>query len=218
MNFHPMFLRPSRSQNEQQLDLHSTSPTATMTLQPINPLSPDTEPPPQPLITPSPLLHKRDDDDTITESITIFITERVTEQISIYLTDTVFINETVYIHDTVTRTLPPSTLTLRPSPITLTTTFSATPSSISTISPPAAAKQTIEPIARSEGPKGPVIAGAVVGSLAGVALLMVAAWFAVRKWRVWNARRNQRMQGVELQRRWEREQEMRGREGVVGGV
>lgn len=42
---------------------------------------------------------------------------------------------------------------------------------------------------------------------------MGGAWFGVRKWRARKAMRNEHNRGVELQRRWEREQEMRAREG-----
>ncbi|KAL8880613.1 MAG: hypothetical protein Q9198_002016 [Flavoplaca austrocitrina] len=162
-------------------------------------------------------LHKRKKEDpTVTESITITITERITEKQFLYQTDTVYINLTVFntIHDTITKMATAPLLTLRPEPSRVTV---ATTSTTLCIPPSAAAAQETmapfeQPMHGIEGskPNGPVIAGAVVGSLAGLALLMAGAWFGVRKWRAWKAKRNGHMKGVELQRRWEVEQEMRG--------
>ncbi|KAL8984021.1 MAG: hypothetical protein Q9205_001899 [Flavoplaca limonia] len=162
-------------------------------------------------------LHKRKKEDpTVTESITITITERITEKEFLYQTDTVYINRTIFntIHDTITKMATAPLLTLRPEPLRVTVTTTSTTLCI----PPsaAAAQETMAPFEQPmhgiEGskPNGPVIAGAVVGSLAGLALLMAGAWFGVRKWRAWKAKRNGHMKGVELQRRWEVEQEMRG--------
>lgn len=47
----------------------------------------------------------------------------------------------------------------------------------------------------------------MLGSLAGAGLLLGLAWVAMTKYRGWKAKKNQHMKGVELQRRWEREQE-----------
>lgn len=62
------------------------------------------------------------------------------------------------------------------------------------------------------------IAGIAVGAFMGLGLLMAAAWFAMRRYRAWKAKKNQRMRGVELQRRWEREQEVRKMEDVEVSV
>ncbi|KAI4103222.1 MAG: hypothetical protein LQ339_004325 [Xanthoria mediterranea] len=187
-------------------------PTTTISITPH--MAPS---PPPPSITPTPItpLHKRKKQDpTVTESITITVHERVTFTVNQFFTqtDTVFINETVYIHDTITHTSTKPT-TVFPSPLNVTLTATSTPTA-GKCDPFAASASSVTPFSPNYNKaKGPVIAGAVVGSLLGLALVMGGAWFGVRKWRARKAMRNEHNRGVELQRRWEREQEMRAREG-----
>ncbi|KAL8655740.1 MAG: hypothetical protein Q9226_002929 [Calogaya cf. arnoldii] len=183
-------------------------------------LAPSPTPTPPPFTLP--ILHnKAKKDPTITESITITIHERVTEKQTLFQTDTVYINETVFIHDTVTHT---STRPITTTPTAQKITFTETKVLDPTGAQLCAAAQTDGivpmpmPAANDNGPKGPIIAGAVAGSLVGLALVMGAAWLGVRKWRNWKAKRNGHMKGVELQRRWEREQEMSVKEDGGGDV
>ncbi|KAL8853345.1 MAG: hypothetical protein Q9221_001821 [Calogaya cf. arnoldii] len=198
-------------------NMESPRTTISATITPSLAPSPTPTPPPFTL----PILHHRaKKDPTVTESITITIHERVTEKQTLFQTDTVYINETVFIHDTVTHT---STKPITIHPTAQKITFTETKIVGPTGARLCAAAQTdgivpMPAVNGREGPKGPVIAGAVVGSLAGLALVMGAAWLGVRKWRNWKAKRNGHMNGVELQRRWEREQEMRVKEDDGGDV
>ena len=71
---------------------------------------------------------------------------------------------------------------------------------------------------KGEGGMSPAAIGLLVlGVVMGLALLAGGGWFGVRKWRAWKAKQNQRMRGVELQREWEREQEMRWENGPEPG-
>ncbi|KAL8861050.1 MAG: hypothetical protein Q9178_002563 [Gyalolechia marmorata] len=179
-----------------------------------------TTPPPYTLVT----LHnlKKDSPETVTETITIHETIHLvsfsTEQILLTRTDTVYVNETVFIHDTITHTAM-RTLSPNPSRMTITTTLLPTslPDTNNCDSAAAQAFQQPAPIIQDKKPNGAAIAGAVVGSLLGVALMVGLLWFAARKWRAWKAKKNGHMKGVELQRRWEMEQEMRGAREEGGG-
>ncbi|KAL8676041.1 MAG: hypothetical protein Q9186_007405 [Xanthomendoza sp. 1 TL-2023] len=165
-------------------------------------------PPPPPLL----LLNKRAPK-TVTETITIqnsiYYVSFATEQHFLTLTDTVYINVTIFLTDTITHTRhsPPITHTSAAT-ITATTTVAATAINAcdsATISRPLTAPVGEEKL------DGAAVAGIVIGSLVGVALLAALVWWGVRRWRAWKAKGSQRMRGVELQRRWETEQEMRVR-------
>lgn len=88
-------------------------------------------------------------------------------------------------------------------------------------SPPATILEqaTLKPGPPSQAGKlgGVAVAGIVVGGLVGAAALMALAWVAMRKYRNWKARKNQHMMGVELQRRWEMEQEDRRETNEIEG-
>ncbi|KAL8628733.1 hypothetical protein Q9189_005552 [Teloschistes chrysophthalmus] len=115
----------------------------------------------------------------------------------------VYYNVTVYsnIYETLTHQ---STMTLhQPIDRPITATVCSQPTA------PQGAKTTFEPVSvihpTNQLGSG-AIAGIAVGAVAGSAMLLGMVWFAVRKWRQWKAKKSQRVQGVELQRAWEREE------------
>ncbi|KAL8726635.1 MAG: hypothetical protein Q9166_006594 [cf. Caloplaca sp. 2 TL-2023] len=169
---------------------------------------------------------------TITETIheSIVYVSFATEQHLLTVTDTIFVNKTVFMTDTVThtatrdRTASVPILTLNPTPSvvtsTMTKTLAATGMNLCDSAAAASTGTTIsttpfQPIAAVQDEKlsGGAVAGAVIGSLLGVAAVMGVVFVGVRKWRAWKAKENRHMKGVELQRRWEVEQEMRGKDG-----
>ncbi|KAI4288506.1 MAG: hypothetical protein L6R35_002227 [Caloplaca aegaea] len=162
---------------------------------------------------------RRKDPRTVTETvsvtISIFDVSVLVESHFFTLTDTVYINKTVFqplfhtSHHTRTMTLDYNVPTTVHAVQVL-----ATPTLATTALPPPAtvlAQATLTPVSsRLEGKLGGgAVAGIVVGALVGAAALMTLGWVAMRKYRNWKAKKNQRMLGVELQRRWEREQEDR---------
>lgn len=87
----------------------------------------------------------------------------------------------------------------------------------------ARAQATVKPdVSAQQGGGGhlkPVaIAFIVLGVVAGLAVVAGVAWYALRKYRGWKAKENQRMRGVELQREWEREQQVRKDMEEAGGM
>ncbi|KAI4194572.1 MAG: hypothetical protein LQ346_003649, partial [Caloplaca aetnensis] len=125
------------------------------------------------------------------------------------LTDTVYVNKTVFqpVYHTAHVT---HTLTFNQ---TMPTTIMAT-----TTLPPSTAlgQATLRPVPAHQESRlgGMATAGIAVGAFLGLGLLMAAAWFAMRKYRALRAKKNQHMRGVELQRSWEREQEVRKMQDV----
>ncbi|KAI4137746.1 MAG: hypothetical protein L6R39_007119 [Caloplaca ligustica] len=82
------------------------------------------------------------------------------------------------------------------------------------------AKATLSPLAANHEGRlsGGAIAGIVIGAVLGAGALMALAWLGMREYRRWKARKNQHMKGVELQRRWETEQDVRREmEEIDGG-
>ncbi|KAL8791190.1 MAG: hypothetical protein Q9213_000147 [Squamulea squamosa] len=202
----------------------SPSPLPTFQIVELHEPSPPPAPPSFALVT----LHNqaKKDPETVTATITIHETIHMvsfaTEKTTFTLTDTVFVNRTVFIHDTITHTVSQPILTLNPTPsrFMVTTTTTITPTAMDICNSAATAARatttsTIPTISENSRPNGAAIAGAVIGSLLGVALVMAAVWFGIRKWRAWKAKQNEHMKGVELQRRWEVEQEMRTAGGDV---
>ncbi|KAL8841773.1 MAG: hypothetical protein Q9170_000806 [Blastenia crenularia] len=165
---------------------------------------------PQP--TPPPFYVRKGDPKTVTATVSLTISEfyMVTESTLLTVTDTVYINKTVFNYITVTHT---NDLTHTLNNTVPTTVFATT-----TLSTPTAAlvQATLSPAVptRLDGSKlKPVaIVFIVLGVLVGVLALMGLGWFGLRRYRAWKAKENQRMRGVELQRRWEMEQE----DGRVG--
>ncbi|KAI4255763.1 MAG: hypothetical protein LQ352_002414 [Teloschistes flavicans] len=144
---------------------------------------------------------------TVTETTTIktFYVSFATETLSpVTLTNTVYNNVTIYsnIYSTLTHQ---ATMTVHQDvdrPVTATVCPHPTA--------PQGAKTTFEPVSiihPANQLSAGAIVGIVVGALAGLALLLGMVWSAIRKWRQWKAKKSQRMQGVELQRAWEREEE-----------
>ncbi|KAI4239140.1 MAG: hypothetical protein L6R40_005573 [Gallowayella cf. fulva] len=190
------------------------SSAPNMSLSSIAP-NPTTTPPPPPY-----LLDKRKGPKTVTETITIhnsiFYVSFATEQQFLTLTDTVYVNRTVFLTNTITQTATRPAITQQtPTTVLLTTTFA--PTSMNACHSAIAAGTPLQPVSATQDEKldGAAIAGIVIGSLVGLGLVMGLVWFGVRKWRAWKAKGNRRMNGVELQRRWEREQEMRATGGDV---
>ncbi|KAL8769831.1 MAG: hypothetical protein Q9209_004269 [Squamulea sp. 1 TL-2023] len=222
LSFHPEYLpaphpppfSSTRSKIHPTHHHNSPSPLPTFQIVELHNPSPPPNPPTFTLVT---LRNKaKKDPETVTATITIHETIHMvsfaTEKTTFTLTDTVFVNRTIFIHDTITHTAskPILTLNLTPSRFMLTTTKTITPTAMNICNSAAAAQSSSTPtVSETSRPNGAAIAGAVVGSLLGVALVMGAVWFGVRKWRAWKAKQNGHMKGVELQRRWEVEQEMR---------
>ncbi|KAL8779752.1 MAG: hypothetical protein Q9194_001295 [Teloschistes cf. exilis] len=159
---------------------------------------------------PTPLFHHlfpRRQTVTVTETTTIktFYVSYTTETPDpVTLTNTVYYNITVYsnIYNTLTHQ---STMTLhQPIDRPVTTTICPNPTA------PQGAKTTFQPVSvihpNNQLSSG-AIAGIAVGAVAGLAMLLGIVWYAVRKWRQWKAKKSQRVQGVELQRAWEMEEE-----------
>ncbi|KAL8704877.1 MAG: hypothetical protein Q9201_001993 [Fulgogasparrea decipioides] len=145
---------------------------------------------------------------TVTETVTIdrfYVSYAPTPEPQT-ITNTVFKNVTIYSHNTVTHN---AMVTVhQPIDRPVTTTISASTACLST--PMAAAQATLAPVPVHQGHRKmstAAIVATALGVVIGLALLLAAGWCVLRKWRVWKAKGSQRMKGVELQRRWEREQE-----------
>ncbi|KAI4206939.1 MAG: hypothetical protein LQ348_000758 [Seirophora lacunosa] len=187
----------------------------------IRPLAATTVAKPFPLTSPPPHcpnhIVRRKGPETVTETVSITISvfdvSVLVESHFLTLTDTVYINKTVFqpVFHTAHHT---HTLTLNHS---IPTTVLAT----ATLPLPATILEqaTLRPVPPSQTGKlgGVAVAGIVVGGLVGAAALMALAWVAVRRYRNWKARKNQHMMGVELQRRWEMEQEDRRETNEIEG-
>ncbi|KAL9014556.1 MAG: hypothetical protein Q9173_000811 [Seirophora scorigena] len=185
------------------------------------PLAATTVAKPFPLTTPPPHcphhIFRRKGPKTVTETVSITISvfdvSVLVESHFLTLTDTVYINKTVFqpVFHTAHQT---HTVTLNHS---IPTTVLAT----TTLPPPATVLEqaTLRPVPPSQGGKvgGVAVAGIVVGGVAGAAALTALGWVAMRKYRNWKARKNQHMMGVELQRRWEMEQEDRRETNEIEG-
>ncbi|KAL8692309.1 MAG: hypothetical protein Q9218_002651 [Villophora microphyllina] len=132
------------------------------------------------------------------------------------VTNTVYIYQNITIYSNIYHTLTHSALVTVHQPIdrpvTATIMLPSTMSKCPSVTAAAPAKATnLSPVSvthqDSNRLSSGAIAGIVIGVLAGLALLLGTVWFAIRKWRQWKAKKAQRMQGVELQRAWEREEE-----------
>ncbi|KAL8906124.1 MAG: hypothetical protein Q9207_002213 [Kuettlingeria erythrocarpa] len=209
MKDHPVQGNPTEGSFPGNLPVTPITPT---TLPGVSRMT-STTPPPHP----SPYILRRKGPATVTETVSItisvFAVSYAVETQLLTLTDTVYINKTVFqpVYRTahVTHTL------------TFNQTIPTTIISTATLPPSAALGQgTLRPVpAHQESRLGSIaIAGIAVGAILGLGLLMAAGWFAMRKYRAWKAKKNQHMRGVELQRSWEREQEVRKMEDVEVGA
>ena len=167
------------------------------------------------------IVHKGDNPKTVTETVSIttseFFVSFVTESHLYTVTDTVFINKTVnnfitvthtnYLIHTINNTLPQITVSATTTPSTPT----AAPLAQATFIPASSSQQA------DGGLKPVAVAFIVLGAVAGLLMLIGMAWFAVRKYRAWKAKENHHMRGVELQRKWEVEQEDGRMKREMGG-
>lgn len=161
--------------------------------------------------------HAKKEPKTVTETVsvtkTVFQISFATESQFLTLTDTVYVNKTVFNYVTLTHTNHVTHTKNNTIPMTVFATITAAETS------PTLAQATSKPdvSAQQEGGhlKPVAITFIILGTLAGLVVIAGLAWFALRKYRSWKAKENQRMRGVELQRAWEREQDVRREMGEV---
>ncbi|KAI4114051.1 MAG: hypothetical protein LQ338_008066 [Usnochroma carphineum] len=182
----------------------------------ISPITPSTSAPSflLPLTTSAPHLSphilRRKDPKTVTETISITISvfdiSITTESQLLTVTETVYINKTVFQPVTHTETALFTHTVNQTIPTTILETRTLLPSS--TCEP---AKATLTPLPTYQGRRlgAGAVAGIAVGSVVGALAVMSLAWLMMRKYRRWMARKNQHLKGVELQRGWEMEQDVR---------
>ncbi|KAI4166763.1 MAG: hypothetical protein LQ343_007785 [Gyalolechia ehrenbergii] len=161
---------------------------------------------------------------TVTQTISITISEFyvsfATESQLLTLTDTVYVNKTVFNYVTLTHTDHTTHTINNTVPTTVFATTTLLPAS--TTKSAALAQATLRPdvsVQKGGGHLKPVaIVFVVLGAVVGLVVVVGVVWFAVRRYRGWKAKGNQRMRGVELQREWEREQEDRRARREMGEV
>ncbi|KAL8712861.1 MAG: hypothetical protein Q9220_003069 [cf. Caloplaca sp. 1 TL-2023] len=159
------------------------------------------------------LLHARKDPKTVTEIIDHTTFNVVTETHLLTATETIYINKTVISTLVATQTKN-ITQIVSAAPITITNTRVS-----GTACPSLDAARPVTVAAHQpQGLSAASIALIVIGVLMGLVVVLGMAWWAMRWYRGWRAKRNQRMEGVQLQRRWEREQEEGKRASEMGDL